>query len=357
MGQMLDDTETYAVIGAAMEVHRVLGSGFLEAVYHEALAIELAAREVPHRREVRLPIRYKRAPLGTRYQADFLCYEGLLLELKAIDALASARRLQYNAFSAHHPPHPCHLWKTLAIYNKQGVRLDKLVALRHNHPMFAPPDQSDSSTLNAPGLGASQRAILDALKRHGRATTPELSAELRLNIETVRDHLRALAGHGLVARVGKTGGRRGRPEIVYGLLPAAEALFPRQEGVVLQGLAEFLRETGNESVIRDYFDRVIGARRAEALARVEHLAGRARLDEVARIMTELGFMATVDEGAGVPRLRLCHCPIRDLVHATRVPCRAEIGFVSELLGESLARERYIPAGDESCTYSAEGPAC
>lgn len=223
--------------------------------------------------------------------------------------------------------------------------------------MFAPPEQPQPDPLHAPGLGASQRAILAALKRHGRATIPQLAGVLQLNIETVRDHLKTLAGYGLVARVGKGGGRRGRPEIVYGLLPSAEALFPRQEGAVLHGLAEFLRETGNEGVIRDYFERVIGARRADALARVQHLGGRARLDEVARIMTELGFMAVVDESGDAPRLRLCHCPIRDLVDASRVPCRAEIAFVSELLGERLTRERYIPAGDASCSYTGETRAC
>jgi GxxExxY protein len=68
------DPQTYGIIGAAMEVHRQLGHGFLEAVYQESLALELAAREIPFRREVILPIRYKNEILSCGYRADFICF-------------------------------------------------------------------------------------------------------------------------------------------------------------------------------------------------------------------------------------------------------------------------------------------
>lgn len=207
--------------------------------------------------------------------------------------------------------------------------------------------------MKAPGLGESQRSILGALKRRGSTTIPQLATELGLNIETVRDHLRTLTGHGLVRREGSRRSGPGRPEIVYGLTPEAETLFPRREGEILQDLASYLKETGNERILRDFFERHIGSRRDEALARVEHLEGRDRLEEVARIFSELGFMAVVEEPADDPKLRLCHCPLRELVGVTKIPCLAEIGFIKELLGERLTRLSYMPAGGMCCSYRIE----
>ena len=88
------DPETYAIIGAAMEVHRELGHGFLEAVYQEAMAIEMKARKIPFEREVPLPVHYKGQKLATSYRADFVCYENLLVELKAISQLTGVDEAQ-----------------------------------------------------------------------------------------------------------------------------------------------------------------------------------------------------------------------------------------------------------------------
>lgn len=88
------DPETYAIIGAAMEVHRQLGHGFLEAVYQEALALEMTAREIPFQREVPLPVTYKGHRLACSYRADFLCHETIIVETKAISQLTGADEAQ-----------------------------------------------------------------------------------------------------------------------------------------------------------------------------------------------------------------------------------------------------------------------
>ena len=88
------DPETYAIIGAAMEVHRRLGAGFLEAVYQEALAIELAERNVPFAREVDIRIEYRGHPLECGYRADFICFGEIIVELKSMRGLTAIEHAQ-----------------------------------------------------------------------------------------------------------------------------------------------------------------------------------------------------------------------------------------------------------------------
>jgi len=91
---MENDPRTYALIGAAMEVHSQLGCGFLEAVYQEALEIELVARGIPFRPQVELPIRYKGRVLKTFYKADVLSHDAVVVEIKALSQLGPAEEAQ-----------------------------------------------------------------------------------------------------------------------------------------------------------------------------------------------------------------------------------------------------------------------
>jgi len=97
------DPQTYKIIGAAMEVHRVLGSGFLEPVYQEALEIEFQCRDIPAVREAQLPIIYRDQHLNTSYRADFLCFDSIIIELKATTQLAPIAEAQVvNYLKAAH---------------------------------------------------------------------------------------------------------------------------------------------------------------------------------------------------------------------------------------------------------------
>jgi len=86
--------ESYKIIGAAMEVHRELGTGFLEAVYHEALNIELEKRDIPFIHQAELNLWYKGIPLKKNYVADFVCYDKIIIEIKALSGLSSQHEAQ-----------------------------------------------------------------------------------------------------------------------------------------------------------------------------------------------------------------------------------------------------------------------
>ena len=88
------DPESYVVIGAAMEVHRELGQGFLEAVYQDALAAELTEQSIPFEREKLLQVHYKGRLLPSYYRADFVCYGTLLIECKALPAITGIEAAQ-----------------------------------------------------------------------------------------------------------------------------------------------------------------------------------------------------------------------------------------------------------------------
>ena len=85
----LYEEETYKILGACFEVHKTLGHGFLEAVYQEALEMEFQLRNIPYQREKMLYINYKGRQLKKHYVADFVCYDKIIIETKAISDLTS----------------------------------------------------------------------------------------------------------------------------------------------------------------------------------------------------------------------------------------------------------------------------
>ncbi len=89
MTELLLKEEVYAIIGAAMEVHKELGCGFLEPVYQEALGIELVSRRIPFEAQKELPILYKGNRLKKTYFADFCVCEQIIVEIKAMDRLTT----------------------------------------------------------------------------------------------------------------------------------------------------------------------------------------------------------------------------------------------------------------------------
>ena len=86
--------EVYAVIGAAIEVHRVMGPGFLEPVYQEAMEIESKTRQLSFKSQPVLQIRYKEHTLKKEYIPDFIFYDQIIVEIKALDRLSGKEESQ-----------------------------------------------------------------------------------------------------------------------------------------------------------------------------------------------------------------------------------------------------------------------
>jgi GxxExxY protein len=86
--------ETEAIIGAAIEVHRHLGPGLLESAYEACLAREMAARDIPFRRQVELPVVYKGEAVDVGFRIDILAFDRVVLELKSVDKLLDVHESQ-----------------------------------------------------------------------------------------------------------------------------------------------------------------------------------------------------------------------------------------------------------------------
>ncbi|MFT4639693.1 MAG: GxxExxY protein [Verrucomicrobiales bacterium] len=97
------DPQTHAIIGAAMEVPRELGFGFVESVFQEALAREFVIRGVLFQEQFPIPIFYKSELLKTSFRADFVCFDNIIVEIKALSEIGGKEESQtLNYLKATH---------------------------------------------------------------------------------------------------------------------------------------------------------------------------------------------------------------------------------------------------------------
>ena len=90
--------ESYQIMGACFEVYKDKGAGFLEPVYQECLGIELELIGIPFKPQSELELRYKGRLLTHKYIPDFICYDKIIIELKAVKALADEHRAQVHNY-------------------------------------------------------------------------------------------------------------------------------------------------------------------------------------------------------------------------------------------------------------------
>ena len=96
--ELLYKEEAYAIMGAVYEIRKMLGAGFLEAVYQEALEMELSERRIPYIAQAELKLSYKGQPMRKAYTADFVCYDIIIVEIKALDKLTNKEDAQIQNY-------------------------------------------------------------------------------------------------------------------------------------------------------------------------------------------------------------------------------------------------------------------
>jgi GxxExxY protein len=96
--KILFKDESYAIVGACMKVHRALGPGFLEAVYEEVVEKEFIVQNIPYKRQVKLELYYEGVQLKKHYRADFVCYNSIIVELKAVTQIHSVLYAQLQNY-------------------------------------------------------------------------------------------------------------------------------------------------------------------------------------------------------------------------------------------------------------------
>jgi DeoR family suf operon transcriptional repressor len=204
-------------------------------------------------------------------------------------------------------------------------------------------------------LGPARRALLVALRRAGEASAEALAERLQITPSAVRQQLRTLTERELVMHRDERAGP-GRPRRLYSLGPKAQSLFPSAHGELGSELLAYVEEE-DPALLERVFERRRAARVVDAEAR---LAGRdfaGRVQELARILDEAGYLAEFERCAdGTFRITEHNCAILAVARRHGHACTTELSFLREVLpGASVERISHIASGGHACVYVVAPP--
>ena len=205
----------------------------------------------------------------------------------------------------------------------------------------------------APPLPAGRRAVLYSVRRAGDATVDDVAADLGITVSGARQHLVALADHGLVATDEVQRGTPGRPRHTYHATERAEVLFPKAYGALTNELLGYLAEEDDGTVDR-LFDRRRQHRIDRATERLDPLPSlAAKVDELARILDEDGYLATAEDvGGGSFRVVEHNCAIAAVARRYGQACTSEIEFIRAVLPKAaVERVSHMVEGARHCAYA------
>jgi DeoR family transcriptional regulator, suf operon transcriptional repressor len=204
-------------------------------------------------------------------------------------------------------------------------------------------------------LAPARRTLVLALRRAGEARAEDLAAGLGITPSAVRQQLRALAARDLVThRDERTG--PGRPRRLYSLGPAAQALFPSAQGELGSELLGYVEEE-DPALLARVFERRRAARVADAQARLAGHDFAGRVEELAHILDEAGYLARFERCAdGSFRITEHNCAILAVARRHGHACSTELSFLREVLpGARVERISHIVSGGHACVYTVQPP--
>jgi len=192
-------------------------------------------------------------------------------------------------------------------------------------------------------------AILLELKRAAPCTAKQLAGRLQVSANAIRHHLKELESEGLIA-YGREQRGVGAPSFAYRLAPRGEALFPRHyEAALVLLLERVVARDGRQAAVE-----MFEAHYRELIADWGELADAdpcVRLELVARLMTEAGYMAEWREAAGGFRFSEHNCAMRAVAERFPEVCMAEENFLRQALGAAVERSSHIASGCNACEYT------
>ena len=192
--------------------------------------------------------------------------------------------------------------------------------------------------------------VLRELKHAQPLTAKDLAEKLGVSANAIRHHLKELAAEALVTH-GREQRGVGAPTFAYRLSAAGEALFPRRyEETLTDVLARLEAKVGRRAAVEIFEDRYDDLTR-RMRTELDGATPAERLECIARLMNDAGYMAEWDERAGAFRLAEHNCAIRAVAEQFPEVCAAEEKFLAAVLGARVRREAHIPSGCNACEYS------
>ncbi len=198
-------------------------------------------------------------------------------------------------------------------------------------------------------LESTRRQIVDLLRRQGGMTAKELASELAITAVGIRRHLANLEQEGL-AHATLVRQKMGRPTYVYALTDAAHDLFPKNYQTLATQLLDAVQETEGENAINSVFAARMGQLLRQYLPRMQGKDLAGRVQELARIQEEAGYMAVWEKSGDDFLLREQNCAIYRVACRFQQACHFEIELFRRLLDANITRVEHQVKGERNCTY-------